>query len=123
MYDTTTVISYVRKALPDFFGSDTELKAGELSDGNGVMPENEEFMRTRIYGDGELHARVGMLKAVFETKAQALLHGDLHSGSVFVTPDRTCILDEVVRPHDEQRVFPRCLHGRHLQGPGRFCRN
>ena len=94
MYDTTTVISYVRKALPDFFGSDTELKA-----------------------------RVGMLKAVFETKAQALLHGDLHSGSVFVTPDRTCILDEVVRPHDEQRVFPRCLHGRHLQGPGRFCRN
>ena len=34
MYDTTTVISYVRKALPDFFGSDAELKAGELSDGN-----------------------------------------------------------------------------------------
>ena len=34
VYDTTTVISYVRKALPDFFGSDAELKAGELSDGN-----------------------------------------------------------------------------------------
>ena len=30
MYDTTTVINYVRKALPDFFGSDAELKAGEL---------------------------------------------------------------------------------------------
>lgn len=28
MYDTTTVIDYVRKALPDFFGSDAELKAG-----------------------------------------------------------------------------------------------
>ena len=34
MYDTTAVIDYVRKALPDFFGSDAELKAGELSDGN-----------------------------------------------------------------------------------------
>ena len=62
-------------------------------DDNGVMPENDEFMHTHIYGDEELHARVGMLKSVFETKAQALLHGDLHSGSVFVTPDRTCILD------------------------------
>lgn len=28
MYDTTTVIDYVRKALPDFFGGDAELKAG-----------------------------------------------------------------------------------------------
>ena len=62
-------------------------------DDNSVMPENDNFMRAHIYGDEKLHARVGMLKSVFETKAQALLHGDLHSGSVFVTPERTCILD------------------------------
>ena len=57
-------------------------------DDNGVTEENDEFMRTWIYGSEELHAKVGMLKALFETKAQALLHGDLHTGSIFVTPDR-----------------------------------
>ena len=62
-------------------------------DDNGVTEENDEFMRTWIYGSEELHAKVGMLKALFETKAQALLHGDLHTGSIFVTPDKTCILD------------------------------
>ncbi len=62
-------------------------------DDNGVTAENDAFMRTWIYENEELHAKVGMLKACFETKAQALLHGDLHSGSVFVKEDRTCILD------------------------------
>ncbi len=62
-------------------------------DDNSVMPENDAFMREKIYGDEELHALVGMLKSIFETKAQALLHGDLHSGSVFVTPEKTCIFD------------------------------
>lgn len=62
-------------------------------DDNSTTAENEEFMRTQIYGNDALHAKVGMLKILFETKAQALLHGDLHTGSVFVTPDKTCILD------------------------------
>ncbi len=62
-------------------------------DDNSVMPENEELLRSRIYGNEELHAAAGMLKAVFETKAQALIHGDLHTGSVFVTPEKTCVLD------------------------------
>jgi len=62
-------------------------------DDNSVTGANTELMLKKIYGDEELHAKVGMLKAVFETKAQALLHGDLHSGSVFVTPEKTCVLD------------------------------
>lgn len=62
-------------------------------DDNGVTPENDAFMRAWIYGSEELHAKVGMLKSLFETKAQALIHGDLHTGSIFVTPDKTCILD------------------------------
>lgn len=62
-------------------------------DENGVCPENDGFMRKMIYGNEELHARVGVLKDRFQTKAQALIHGDLHTGSIFVTPERTCILD------------------------------
>lgn len=60
---------------------------------NGVCPENDAFMREMIYGNTELKARVGMLKDSFQTKAQALIHGDLHTGSIFVTPERTCVLD------------------------------
>ena len=60
---------------------------------NGVCPENETFMRTMIYENDELKARVGMLKNTFQIKAQALIHGDLHTGSIFVTPEKTCILD------------------------------
>lgn len=64
-----------------------------LDEGNGVTAENDAFMRKSIYESEELKAKVGMLKSVFETKAQALIHGDLHTGSVFVTPEKTCILD------------------------------
>ncbi|MDD3863721.1 MAG: S-methyl-5-thioribose kinase [Eubacteriales bacterium] len=60
---------------------------------NGVCPENEAFMRKMIYENETLKARVGILKDRFQTKAQALIHGDLHTGSIFVTPERTCILD------------------------------
>ena len=62
-------------------------------DDNGVTPENDAFMRAWIYENEELRAKVGMLKVCFETKAQALLHGDLHTGSIFVTADKTCMLD------------------------------
>lgn len=62
-------------------------------DDNGVTPENDAFMRANIYENVELRAKVGMLKCTFETKAQGLIHGDLHTGSIFVTPEKTCILD------------------------------
>lgn len=60
---------------------------------NSVCPANEKFMRKMIYENDELKAKVGMLKDLFQTKAQALIHGDLHTGSIFVTPDKTCIFD------------------------------
>ncbi|NCB41739.1 MAG: S-methyl-5-thioribose kinase [Clostridia bacterium] len=60
---------------------------------NGVCPENDAFMRTMIYENEALKAQVGILKDRFQNKAQALIHGDLHTGSIFVTPEKTCILD------------------------------
>lgn len=62
-------------------------------DENGVCPANEKFMKEMIYENKALKAKVGILKDIFQTKAQALIHGDLHTGSIFVTPERTCILD------------------------------
>lgn len=60
---------------------------------NGVCLENTAFIRKMIYENEALKAKVGILKDRFQTKAQALIHGDLHTGSIFVTPEKTCILD------------------------------
>ncbi len=60
---------------------------------NNVFPPNAEFVRREIYGDQALRLEAAKLKIDFMTKAQALIHGDLHTGSIFVTPDRTVVFD------------------------------
>lgn len=47
----------------------------------------------RIWNDKELHLEVALLRHHFLTHAQALLHGDLHTGSVFVTSTSTKVID------------------------------
>ncbi|CAM4273669.1 S-methyl-5-thioribose kinase [Paenibacillus alkaliterrae] len=46
-----------------------------------------------LWQDNELHLEVAILREKFLTNAQALLHGDLHTGSVFVTPASTKVID------------------------------
>jgi 5-methylthioribose kinase len=46
-----------------------------------------------LWKDSEIHLEVAILRDKFLTNAQALLHGDLHTGSVFVTPDSTKVID------------------------------
>ena len=58
-----------------------------------VFPPNAEFMARELFGDGELRLEVGKLKYAFMNDAQALVHGDLHSGSIFVTQDSTKVID------------------------------
>lgn len=43
--------------------------------------------------DGELQFEVALLREKFLTQAQALLHGDLHTGSIFATPESTKVID------------------------------
>ena len=64
------------------------------SDGrNRLFPENADFLRRELYEDTALHLEAAKLKNLFQAKAQALIHGDLHSGSVFVKPGSTMVLD------------------------------
>jgi len=46
-----------------------------------------------LRSDRELHLEVARLRYGFLTKGQALLHGDLHTGSIFVTKESTKVID------------------------------
>ncbi|MFJ8525835.1 S-methyl-5-thioribose kinase [Bacillus cereus] len=60
---------------------------------NELFSLNEGWVREHIYSDKELRMEVAKLKISFMTNAQALIHGDLHTGSVFVKNDSTKVID------------------------------
>lgn len=60
---------------------------------NDVFPPMRMFVEEEIYGDKLLHTEVSKLYMEFKTNTQSLLHGDLHSGSVFINEDNIKIFD------------------------------
>ena len=60
---------------------------------NILTPGNEEFVRTRLYENEKLHAQVAQLRNNFMNNAQALIHGDLHSGSIFANEQGIKVID------------------------------
>ncbi len=60
---------------------------------NDVFPPNLEWVKKNIYQDDELRLEAAKLKFDFLTNAQALIHGDLHTGSIFILPDSTKVID------------------------------
>jgi 5-methylthioribose kinase len=60
---------------------------------NDVFPPNLEWITKNIYQDQQLRLDTAKIKFDFLTNAQALIHGDLHTGSIFIKPDSTKIID------------------------------
>lgn len=60
---------------------------------NDVYPANLAWVKENIYGDQALRLEAAKLKFEFLTNAQALIHGDLHTGSIFIKPTETKIID------------------------------
>lgn len=60
---------------------------------NIIIPENQEFVKKYIYEDKELHFEVAKLKNNFMNNAQSLIHGDLHSGSIFINETGLKVID------------------------------
>ncbi|WP_333652861.1 S-methyl-5-thioribose kinase [Lacrimispora sp.] len=60
---------------------------------NNVFPPNAEFVKKELYGDEALHLEAAKLKFEFMNNAQSLIHGDLHTGSVFINKEHTYIFD------------------------------
>ncbi|WEK55281.1 MAG: S-methyl-5-thioribose kinase [Candidatus Cohnella colombiensis] len=61
-------------------------------DTNNYDDHLKEDMR-KLWSDEKLHLEVARLREKFLTHAQALLHGDLHTGSIFITPESTKVID------------------------------
>ena len=51
---------------------------------NRITPGNEAFIQKTLYNDEALKAEVSSLRETFMNKAEALIHGDLHTGSIFI---------------------------------------
>jgi 5-methylthioribose kinase len=62
------------------------------SDRNRVSPPLEPWAAA-LRRDVEVKSAVAQLRLAYLTKAQSLLHGDLHSGSIMVTPEETKVID------------------------------
>ncbi|WP_221620904.1 S-methyl-5-thioribose kinase [Shouchella miscanthi] len=60
---------------------------------NDVFQGTKSFVEKEIWGDRQLALETAKLKFQFLTNAQALLHGDLHTGSIFVTSSETKVID------------------------------
>ncbi|NLD52182.1 MAG: S-methyl-5-thioribose kinase [Clostridiales bacterium] len=65
----------------------------DLNSRNLVFPANQAFVERELYQDKALHLEVAKIKFDFMNNAQALLHGDLHTGSIFVKQDSTKVFD------------------------------
>ncbi len=61
--------------------------------GNSVFGPVHDFIEKELFQDKEMHLEVAKLKEEFKSYAQCLLHGDLHSGSIFVKQGSTKVLD------------------------------
>lgn len=60
---------------------------------NIIIDENKEFVEEHLYNNEKLKAEVGMLRNNFMNCAQSLIHGDLHSGSIFANEKGIKVID------------------------------
>lgn len=60
---------------------------------NIITKGMENFIEDNIWNDNPLLLESAKLKFYFLTNAQSLIHGDLHTGSIFIKEDSTKIFD------------------------------
>ena len=60
---------------------------------NVVLQCNEEFVEKNLYNNEKLRCEVGILRDKFMNQSQALIYGDLHSGSIFINEKGIKVID------------------------------
>jgi 5-methylthioribose kinase len=65
----------------------------DVNNRNRVFEPNREWIEENVYGDEALRLETAKLKFEFMTNAQSLVHGDLHTGSIFIKEDSMKFID------------------------------
>ncbi|NLH92449.1 MAG: S-methyl-5-thioribose kinase [Atopobium sp.] len=60
---------------------------------NVITKGEEKFVEEMLYNNEHLKSQVGYLRNNFMNNAQALIHGDLHSGSIFINDSGLKVID------------------------------
>jgi len=60
---------------------------------NDIFEGTKKFAEKELWSDEKLLLETAKLKFEFMTNSQSLIHGDLHTGSIFVKEDSTKIID------------------------------
>lgn len=60
---------------------------------NDINEYIKDFVKSEIWNSKELRLETAKLKSIFMTKAESLLHGDLHTGSIFIDQDKAIVFD------------------------------
>ncbi len=60
---------------------------------NNVFAPIADFVKKELYEDKALHLEAAKLKFEFLNNAQALIHGDLHTGSIFINQEHIYVFD------------------------------
>lgn len=60
---------------------------------NSYHPDNEKLVQETLYNNEALLKEVAILKNNFKNNAQSMIHGDLHSGSIFINKESIKVFD------------------------------
>lgn len=60
---------------------------------NIITAGNEKFVADNLYQNEPLQTEVAVLRNQFMNNAQALIHGDLHTGSIFINSEGLKVID------------------------------
>ena len=60
---------------------------------NIITEGQESYVDSTLYNDIELHTEIAYLRNNFMNNAQSLLHGDLHTGSIFANKNGIKVID------------------------------
>ncbi|MHB8128013.1 MAG: S-methyl-5-thioribose kinase [Mobilitalea sp.] len=63
------------------------------SNTNNIYEPNQSFIDKEVFQDTKLISEVVNLKKIYTNKKQALLHGDLHTGSIFSNEESIIVFD------------------------------
>ncbi|MGL4671071.1 S-methyl-5-thioribose kinase [Cetobacterium sp.] len=87
------VIKFINKDLCDLTENLVLTNSAFMASRNKIDNQILDFVKDNIFNDKKVALEVAKLKHKFMTNAQALLHGDAHTGSIFIKKNSIKFID------------------------------